>query len=74
MAQQGEEDRAALIAQASDWLSRLDAGRATAEQLETWRGADPRRAAAFAEVASVWSRLDVLRDAPERVEPRSGSG
>lgn len=63
MAQAGDQDRDALIAQASEWLARLDAGRAAPAEFEAWRDADPRRAAAFAEVAAAWSKLDVLRDA-----------
>lgn len=66
MAQAGDQDRDALIAQASEWLARLDAGRADFAEFEAWRDADPRRAAAFAEVAAAWSRLDALRDAPPR--------
>lgn len=69
MAQAGDQDRDALIAQASEWLARLDAGRADSTEFEAWRDADPRRAAAFAEVAAAWSRLDALRDAPPRVRP-----
>lgn len=69
----GDQDRDALIAQASEWLARLDAGRTTQSDLDAWREADPRRAAAFAQVAAAWSRLDVLRttDAlPPAPEPR----
>lgn len=74
MGQTGDQDRDALIAQASEWLARLDAGRTTERELDAWREADPRRAAAFAQVASAWSRLDVLRTAdalpPSVSEPR----
>ncbi len=66
MAQAGDQDRDALIAQASEWLARLDAGRADSTAFEAWRGSDPRRAAAFAEVAAAWSRLDALRDEARR--------
>jgi len=69
MAQAGDQDRDALIAQASEWLARLDAGRADSREFEAWRDADPRRAAAFAEVAAAWSKLDVLRDAPPTPRP-----
>ena len=55
MGREYKEDRAQLIALASDWLVRLDAGDADAEDFERWRGADPRRAAAFAEVAATSS-------------------
>jgi transmembrane sensor len=61
MAQSGDQDRDSLIAQASDWLARLDAGRATPQELDLWRDGDPRRAAAFAEVAGAWTRLDALQ-------------
>ncbi|KQV57638.1 MULTISPECIES: FecR domain-containing protein [unclassified Caulobacter] len=69
MAKTGDQDRDALIAQASDWLARLDAGRAVPEDFEAWRAVDPRRAAAFAEVAAAWSRLDALRDVEPRTRP-----
>ena len=70
MAQPGDQDRDALIAEASLWLARLDAGRASEQDLDAWREADPRRAAAFAEVASAWTRLDALRDADDQTAPR----
>lgn len=63
MARPGDQDRDQLIAQASQWLARIDAGRATEQDLDAWRDADPRHAAAFAEVAHAWTRLDALRDA-----------
>lgn len=69
MAKTGDQDRDALIAQASQWLARLDAGRTTEQELDAWRDADPRRAAAFAEVASAWSRLDALRSDEARPAP-----
>jgi len=70
MARPGDQDRDQLIAQASQWLARLDAGRATPQELDAWRDADPRRAAAFAEVASAWTRLDALREVETRPAPR----
>lgn len=70
MAKTGDQDRDALIAQAAQWLARLDAGRTTEQELDAWRDADPRRAAAFAEVASAWSRLDALRSDEARPAPR----
>lgn len=70
MARPGDQDREQLIAQASQWLARLDTGRATEQEFEAWRDADPRHAAAFAQTAQAWTRLDLLRDA-ER--PRSGT-
>ena len=69
MARSGDQNREALIAQASEWLARLDAGRADPAAFEAWRDADPRRAAAFAEVAAAWSKLDALRDAELRRRP-----
>jgi len=69
MAKTGDQDRDALIAQASQWLARLDAGRAAPEAFEAWRSGDPRRAAAFAEVATAWSKLDGLRDVESRKRP-----
>lgn len=70
MAKTGDQDRDALIAQAAEWLARLDAGRATPQELDAWRDADPRRAAAFAEVASAWTRLDALRGVEDLPRPR----
>ncbi|EJL24049.1 Fe2+-dicitrate sensor, membrane component [Caulobacter sp. AP07] len=70
MARPGDQDREELIAQASQWLARLDAGRATEQDLNAWRDADPRRAAAFAEVAHAWTRLDALRDVADKPVPR----
>jgi transmembrane sensor len=70
MARPGDQDRDALIAEASLWLARLDAGRASEQDLDAWREADPRRAAAFAEVASAWTRLDALRDADDQTVPK----
>ncbi|MBS0417931.1 MAG: FecR domain-containing protein [Proteobacteria bacterium] len=58
------QERESLIAEAADWLARLDVGRASREELDAWRAADPRRAAAFAEVAATWNRLGEL-PAPE---------
>jgi transmembrane sensor len=70
MAQPGDQNRDALIAEASLWLARLDAGHASEQDLDAWREADPRRAAAFAEVASAWTRLDALRDADNQADPK----
>jgi transmembrane sensor len=54
------QERESLIAEASEWLARLDVGRASTEELDAWREADPRRAAAFAEVVATWNRLGEL--------------
>lgn len=61
MARQGEEHREALIEQASALLVRLDSGTASIQDLEKWRDADPRHAAALIEVTGVWRRLDDLK-------------
>lgn len=50
-----------LIDAAASWLAALDAGTADLRAFEAWREADPRHAAAFAEVASTWRDLDGLR-------------
>jgi transmembrane sensor len=64
MAREPQNRRAALIAEASDWLARLDTGSAEPARFEAWRDADPAHAAAFAEVAATWGELDQLRDGP----------
>lgn len=58
---QEEEPRTAIADQAIDWLVRLDAGHGDAGAFEAWRNADPRHAAAFAQVAAVWQRTGELR-------------
>jgi len=45
-----------LTGQAVDWLVALDHGDADQLAFERWRGADPRHAAAFAQVAAIWRR------------------
>jgi transmembrane sensor len=69
MAQTRDADRDSLIAEAAEWLARLDVGRATTAELDAWRNADPRRAAAFAEAAAAWNRIDILRAAPAASMP-----
>ena len=51
----------ALLEEAAHWLARLDAGTARPEEFEAWRAADLRHAAAFAQVAGVWSQLGEVR-------------
>lgn len=68
MARPDDQDRDALIAEASLWLARLDAGRASQQDLEAWRDAESRHAAAFAQVAHAWTQLDALRDV-DRPQP-----
>lgn len=47
-----------LIEQAAAWLAALDVGTADPQAFEAWRAANPAHAAAFAQVAAVWHRLD----------------
>lgn len=56
-----EEPRTAIADQAIDWLVRLDAGHGDTDAFEAWRHADPRHAAAFAQVATLWQRTGELR-------------
>ena len=63
-----------LSEQAIDWLVALDHGTADEQAFETWRSADPRHAAVFAQVAAVWRRtsdprLGVLLDHPAETMP-----
>jgi transmembrane sensor len=73
MAVESKDRREALIAEASVWMARLDAGQADEREFEAWRDADPRRAAAFAEVAHTWNRLSVLRGHVEPAETERDS-
>lgn len=50
--------RTELMDEAALWLAKLDSGTATPEAFEAWRNADPRRAAAFAQVANAARTLD----------------
>lgn len=54
------EEQSDLIEVAAGWLAALDAGTGDPTAFEEWRAADPRHAAAFAQVAATWSRLSVL--------------
>lgn len=54
-------EKASLTEQAAAWLAALDAGTADRAAFERWRAADARRAAAFAQVAAAWTRLDAAR-------------
>lgn len=69
----GTTETPSLIDEAAQWLAALDAGTADPNAFETWRAADPRRAAAFAQVASVWTRLGEARhiatEAPPTLAP-----
>lgn len=55
--------------QAIEWLVALDCGAADTDAFETWRSANPRHAAAFAQAAATWRRtadprLSALLDEP----------
>ncbi|TYC89234.1 DUF4880 domain-containing protein [Novosphingobium sp. BW1] len=50
-----------LIEDAARWLASLDAGSEDMRAFEAWRDADPRHAAAFAEVAGTWHALNDLK-------------
>ena len=54
-----------LIDEAARWLARMDAGTASEAEFAAWRDADPRRAVAFAEVASAWRAVGRLRGLDE---------
>lgn len=88
-----EDDAAAagtgLREQAAHWLVSLDSGTADEQAFEIWRNADPRHAAAFAQVAAIWRRTadpglstfagqmeapaPIVEPAPESVPPRAVS-
>lgn len=72
----GDEGKAGarLSDQAIDWLVALDCGTADEQAFHAWRDADPRHAAAFAQVAATWRRtadprLSVLLDQPADAGP-----
>lgn len=58
-----------LTGQAIDWLVALDHGNADQHAFETWRGADPRHAAVFAQVAATWRRTGDRRLAALATSP-----
>jgi transmembrane sensor len=65
---------AELSGEAIDWLVALDCGTADEQAFSAWRNADPRHAAAFAQVAATWRRtadprLSVLLDQPADANP-----
>lgn len=65
---------AELSEQAIDWLVALDGGTADEQAFNAWRDADPRHAAAFAQVAATWRRtadprLSAMLDAPAEPNP-----
>lgn len=61
MAPQARNEQQRLIAEAADWLARLDSGSADPAAFARWRDADPARASAFAQVARTWGLMDRLR-------------
>lgn len=63
-----ETAREAIADQAIEWLVRLDAGRADPDAFERWRGASPRHAAIFAQLAATWTKTGELRTAGVDVE------
>ena len=74
----GEQGKAGddLSEQAIQWLVSLDCGTADSQAFETWRNADPRHAAAFAQVAATWRRtadprLSIDLDQPVDTSPQS---
>lgn len=46
---------------ATQWLIALDSGRADRDEFEAWRRADPRHAAAFAQILATWESTASLR-------------
>jgi transmembrane sensor len=52
--------------EAASWLAAMDAGTASPDAFEAWRGADPRHAAAFAQVADAFEQIERLRAVHER--------
>ncbi|MDF0488078.1 DUF4880 domain-containing protein [Sphingomonas sp. H39-1-10] len=69
---------AELNERAIDWLVALDCGTADEQAFDAWRAADPRHAAAFAQVAATWRRtadprlgplLDQSVEDPREPEP-----
>ena len=65
---------AELSGEAIDWLVALDCGTADEQAFDAWRNADPRHAAAFAQVAATWRRtadprLSALLDRPADTSP-----
>lgn len=73
-----EDDAAAagtgLREQAAHWLVSLDSGTADERAFDIWRNADPRHAAAFAQVAAIWRRtadprLSTFTGQPEAAAP-----
>ena len=59
-----------LSDEAIQWLIALDCGSADTEAFEAWRSADPRHAAAFAQVAATWRRTTDPR-LPAMLDPIS---
>jgi transmembrane sensor len=51
----------ALRAEAADWLAAMDTGQGSRDAFEKWRDADPRHAAAFAQVANALMTMDRLK-------------
>lgn len=70
----GRKAGADLSNEAIGWLVALDCGTADMHAFDAWRDADPRHAAAFAQVAATWRRtadprLPALLDQPAEAAP-----
>jgi len=50
-----------IVQEAALWYARLDSGSADLSAFETWRGADPRHAVAFAQIAGASALMDDVR-------------
>jgi transmembrane sensor len=51
----------ALRVEAADWLAAMDTGEVSRNEFEKWRNADPRHAAAFAQVANSLMTMDRVK-------------
>jgi len=63
--------------EAASWVARLassDATDADRRAFETWRGADPAHAAAYAEMDALWRRLGQLPDPRRKGPPKTLAG
>ncbi len=58
-----------LKAEAAQWLADMDCGKASLENFEAWRSADPRRAVAFAQIANVTRTLDRVKPTYKMLRP-----
>ncbi len=63
MTEDGKPSWQELREEAALWLARMDSGSADISEFEAWRDADPRRAAAFVQIAGALATID--RNKPE---------